>query len=91
MAHGIQLNWQTDNQADSYNVYRGLNNVNFALLTSVNAGTTSYLDTTGTQGTLYYYYTTSVLGGIESGGSNVTSANFPTIPNPPTNLTATGV
>lgn len=93
MPHGIQLNWQETTLGCTYNVYRSLSQGQFDFTSPLASGlaSSSYLDASGTPGTQYFYVTTAVLNGIESGPSNGTQATFPTVPVPPTNLSATVV
>jgi photosystem II stability/assembly factor-like uncharacterized protein len=90
----INLSW-TDNSTNEINfkIDRSLNNVNYTLIDSVPANTTTYSDSSLTSGTTYYYrvYASNLSG--NSNYSNVASAlTFPAAPvlvSPPNG--ATGV
>lgn len=90
----INLSW-TDNSTNEINfkIERSLNNVNYTLIDSVAANTTTYSDSSLTSGTTYYYrvYASALSG--NSNYSNVASAlTFPGAPvlvSPPNG--ATGV
>lgn len=85
----VSLMWTAASDATSYNVYRGTSAGAEALLTS-GIVATSYVDTSVTNGTKYYY----TVAGVNAGGvglkSNEVNAT-PSIPTPaaPTDLIAT--
>jgi len=63
-------------KADSYNIYRGMDGVNFSLTGS--SVDTMFTDTTVTVGNMYYYYVTAILGGLESIPSNIVAVTVGT-------------
>jgi hypothetical protein len=66
----VSLAWTPTSGAASYNVYRGtVSSGPYALLGSVAAPTVNYKDTGVSVGNNYFYVTTSVAGGVESGYS----------------------
>ncbi|MEM3566967.1 MAG: fibronectin type III domain-containing protein [Thermoplasmata archaeon] len=71
-----------------YRVYRGTNGSIKTLLVTLNANTTSYVDTNVTPGITYYYHVTAVNAIGESEPSNTVSATPGSVPSPPQNLTA---
>lgn len=88
----VGLTWTVSAGATGYNIYRGLTSRGEST-TPINASpvtTTSYNDTTVTNGTTYFYYVKAVSGAGQSHRSNEVSAT-PAAPAPPapTNLTAT--
>lgn len=90
--HNVTLTWSCPSCAASltFNAYRSTVSggsyvkINTSAITSL-----SYVDTTGTGGTKYYYVVTSVdSGGVESPFSNEASATFLAPPAAPTGLQA---
>jgi len=77
--HSVDLNWDLDSGAVSYNIYRGDSSSGpFALLASA-ITSTAYTDTTVYSGQTYYYVaTTTDSAGAESGYSNVATVFIPT-------------
>ena len=86
--HGIELVWQESDQGDTFNVHRSTDEVNYSSIAS-GVSDMSYLDAGGVAGTTYFYYVTAVKNGLESGPSPIADAVFPTVPTPPSSLTAT--
>ena len=87
--HGVKLTWVASTTAGvGYNIYRG--SVTGGPYTQIASGVsnTSYLDSTGTGGTTYYYVVTAVLAGVESQYSNEAHATFLVTPAAPTGLQA---
>lgn len=75
-SHSVTLSWQPSSSSDvvGYNVYRGVQPGNFALLRSMQSGT-RYVDTAIQDGNTYYYIVTAVSStGDESLSSNVAEA-----------------
>jgi len=85
----VSLSWSASAGASSYNLYRGTSSGGETLLQSGIAGT-SFIDTSVSNGTTYFYEVTAVNAGGESLASNETSAR-PQLPVPPApaNLVAT--
>lgn len=76
-AHGVKLTWTAGTGDTAYNVYRAT--VSGGPYTSIATGVlvTTYQDTTGTQGTKYFYVVTGTAPGmLESVNSNEASATF---------------
>jgi fibronectin type 3 domain-containing protein len=85
----VSLSWTASAGATSYNVLRSTSNGGPYSSIATGVTTTSYIDTSVTNGTTYYYVVQAVGSGGTSGNSNQASAT-PTGPPPaPTNLTAT--
>lgn len=95
--HGVTLTWtapavsSTNGPAASYSVLRGTASgaeSTTPIATGITA--TTYLDTTGTQGTKYFYEVVAVNSAGTSGPSNEVSASFLVLapPSPPTGLAA---
>ena len=84
----VSLSWSASPGATSYNVKRaGISAGPYAPLASV--GATSYVDSTGTPGTPYFYVVTAVNSDGESGTSNeVLSSPLPPPPAAPLGLSA---
>jgi fibronectin type 3 domain-containing protein len=85
----VTLTWTASTDASSYNVKRGT--VSGGPYTQIGtATTTSYTDTTVTNGTAYYYVVSAVDASGESPNSTEASATpaIPVTPLAPTNLTA---
>ncbi len=80
--HGVTLTWTapavtaTNGPATSYNVLRGTATGAETQLATVPAPTLTYLDTTGVQGTKYFYTVTATNAAGTSGPSNEASATF---------------
>ena len=92
VTHGLKLAWTESTTGTTFNVYRGIAaGAESATPLVTGLTTTTYLDTNGTAGTVYFYYVTAVLAGIESAPSNEASATFPTVPSSPTSLTCVAV
>src|SRR5271166_877725 len=93
--HGICLSWtlSTTPGITSQVVYRGTTpggeNFITPLTTIANGTAVNYLDTTGAGGLTYYYVLEACIGAICSVPSNEATAVFPTVPAPPTVVTAT--
>ena len=88
----VSLAWTASTGATSYNVKRATTNGG-PYTTVSSPASTSYTDTTVTNGTPYYYVVTAVNATAESGNSNqatATPAAAPSAPAAPLNLTATG-
>lgn len=87
----VSLSWSASAGADSYRVHRST--VSGGPYTTIASGVTaiSYLDTTVTNGTTYFYVASAVNVVGESPDSNQASATpqAPTVPAAPTGLTAT--
>ena len=78
-AHSVNLSWRASSSSNvvGYNVYRGTVAGSYALLNSMNAGT-SYSDATVQNGQTYYYAVTAVdSAGVESAFSNPAQAVIP--------------
>jgi fibronectin type 3 domain-containing protein len=86
----VTLSWTASAGATSYKVYRSTASGAETLL-ALGIGATSFIDTTVTNGTTYYYQVSAVNGVGESSRSAEVSAR-PQVPPPaaPTNVTATG-
>jgi len=85
----VSLTWSASSGATSYNVKRGT--ASGGPYTTISSpGTTSYADSSVTNGTTYYYVVSAVNSGGESGNSSQVSAT-PTVAPPaaPTGLSAT--
>ena len=77
--HNITLTWTaptTGGAPTSYNVKRGTSAGSETQLATVAAPATTYVDTTGTGGTKYFYVVTAVNSAGESGPSNEANATF---------------
>ncbi|RMG63591.1 MAG: CHRD domain-containing protein [Calditrichaeota bacterium] len=72
-----------------FNIYRSTDNVNFNLLTSVDAATLAYSDGSVNPGTTYYYYVTADYDFGESNPSNTVTATPGFTPEPLMNLVHT--
>jgi hypothetical protein len=87
----VSLSWTAVGSALSYNVYRGTtSNGETQLITGV--GSTSYVDSSVSNGTAYYYTVTAVNANGEGAASNEVSATpnaAPAAPAAPSNLVAT--
>ncbi len=79
----VSLSWMASSGATSYNILRGTTSGGPYTQTG-SSTTTSYVDTSVTNGTTYYYVVTAVNGAGQSGNSNQASAMPAT---PPTNIT----
>jgi len=95
----IQLTWTAsspETNVAQYNVYRatssGGQNYNSSLA-SVSAGTTTYTDTTTTDGVTYYYVVRAQdnIGNIETNTNEASATADATPPPAPTNLVATAI
>lgn len=52
----MKLDWVTNStDEDGFNIYRSLDNINWALIDTVGAGVITYTDSSGVVDTLYYY------------------------------------
>ena len=89
----INLGWvDNSNNETGFKIERSTDNVNFSLITTVAANTTSFQNTGLTPATIYYYRVKATNGSGDSAPSNTASATTPgTAPPAPTNLTATAV
>ena len=79
-SHSVSLSWKasTSKGVTGYNVYRGLTSGGpYVLLTAAPIAGTSYTDDAVNAGTTYYYVTTAVASGKQSGDSNQASAKVP--------------
>lgn len=90
----INLAWHDNSTTEtSFQLYRSTDGVNFSLLTSLAANTTSFVNTGLSPSTFYAYrITAKEASGTESAPSNTASATTPSAsapPNAPTALTAT--
>jgi fibronectin type 3 domain-containing protein len=65
----IALSWSAVSGATSYNVYRGTVSGTYSSL-ATGVGTTSYTDSTSTNGTTYFYVVRAVKSAVESANSN---------------------
>ena len=90
--HGNNLTWtpSTSSGVTSQLVCRGTTagseNCAAPIATIPNNTTTTFLDSTGTAGTTYFYVVEACAGTVCSVPSNEVNAVFPIVPNPPTNL-----
>ena len=84
----VSLTWNAAATATSYNVKRSTTSGG-SYTTISSPGTTSYTDTSVTNGTTYYYVVSAVNGYGESGNSSQASATPVAPPPVPTGLTAT--
>ena len=84
MAHGLSVAWTETTPGCSFNLYRNTSNT-FPGGTPYQSGLSAspFADTNGTPGQQYFYWTTAVLAGVESGPSNGSAAVFPTTPDSP--------
>ncbi|MEM3444705.1 MAG: fibronectin type III domain-containing protein [Thermoplasmata archaeon] len=71
-----------------YKIYRGDSLFNKSIVASVDANTTTYVDSNVTPGITYYYHVTAANAIGESEPSNTVSAIPGSVPLPPQNLTA---
>ncbi|HEX5229532.1 MAG TPA: hypothetical protein VFW44_17595 [Bryobacteraceae bacterium] len=81
ISHSVVLNWTASNSAGvtGYNVFRSATSGGpYSQINSSLVITTSYTDTTVTAGQTYYYVTTAVGVGSQSGYSNEAQATVPT-------------
>lgn len=87
----VSLSWSASVGAATYRVYRGTVTGGPYTQIAANLTATTYLDTTVSNGTTYYYVATAENAGGESGFSNQASATpqAPAVPAPPTGLAAT--
>lgn len=79
--HSVTLVWRPSSSGDviGYNVYRGVQPGNFALLHSMQSGT-QYVDNAVQGGSTYYYIVTAISStGVESLSSNVAEAAVPPV------------
>jgi len=85
----VGLSWTASSGATSYNVKRGA--ANGGPYTQIGTSTSaSYMDTSVTGGTTYFYVVTAINTAGESGNSNQASATpMVAVPSAPTGLTAT--
>lgn len=77
--HNITLTWSaptTGGAVVTYNVLRGTSSGTETQLATVNAPTTTYVDSTGTGGLTYFYEVTATNSGGTGPVSNETSALF---------------
>ena len=92
--HGINLIWTPSvtsgvtSQLVCRSTSPGTENCATPLVTFPNNTTAAYLDTTGTPGTTYYYVLEACIGSICSVPSAEASAVFPSVPVPPSGVTA---
>ena len=84
----IDLSWSNSAGGDEsgFAIYRSTDKVNFSLINTVSASSTSYSDTGLSSGTSYYYYVTAVLNSVDgsapgsSAPSNTASATTSAAP-----------
>ncbi len=74
-----------------YRIYRGVNETNMSLITTVDANITSYNDTSVTNGLLYYYYVKAENYVGPGKSSNIVNALPAEFPQSPRNLSAQSV
>ncbi len=74
----VALTWTASAGATGYNILRSTTNGNSYTVIGTAAGT-SYIDSTATNGTTYYYVVSATLGAVQSGNSDQASAT-PTAP-----------
>ena len=88
----INLAW-TDNSTDEdgFKIYRSTNGTTFSLTATVGPNVTTYSNTGRSPATTYYYKVLAYNVNGSSPYSNTASATTPTLPNAPSNLTATAV
>ncbi|HVM61327.1 MAG TPA: choice-of-anchor tandem repeat GloVer-containing protein [Verrucomicrobiae bacterium] len=88
----VSLSWSASSGATSYNVKRATARGGPCTTIASNVVTTSYTDTTASNGTTYYYVVSAVNGAGETMGSGLDIA-MPTnvVPSTPTNLVATAL
>jgi autotransporter-associated beta strand protein len=87
----VDLTWTASAEAGSYIILRGTASGVYPTSVTISAGSTSYLDTSVTNGTTYYYV-------VEASNTNATTGNSNQVsvvpaynpPAAPTGLTATG-
>ena len=78
-SHSAVLAWQPVVSATGYNVYRGVvSGGPYTKLTATPLASPSYVDIAVIAGTKYYYTTTSIVGGVESGYSTQVPVTIPT-------------
>ena len=85
----VTLSWSASAMATSYNVYRATANAG-PYTKLANVSTTSYLDRSVTNGTMYYYYVTAVNASGESSNSNHFATTPFAPPTAPSGLNAVG-
>jgi len=95
---GIKLSWTASSSGDvaQYNIYKATSSggQNYSNPTyTVSTGTTTYTDTSTTDGQTYYYVVRAqdAAGNIETNTNEVSATASGTGPPPPTNLTATAI
>jgi autotransporter-associated beta strand protein len=87
----VELNWTVSAEAGSYIILRGTASGVYTSSITISAASTSYLDTTVTNGTIYYYVVEASNANGTTGNSNqVTVLPASNPPLAPTGLTATG-
>jgi FtsP/CotA-like multicopper oxidase with cupredoxin domain len=86
----VELTWRDNsNNETGFVVERAVDGVNFSVLTTVGANTTSYVDTTVMAGNTYSYRVQAVNAGGGSAYSNTASISVPAVPAAPSSLTGT--
>jgi beta propeller repeat protein len=71
----VQLTWSPVEGAERYNVYRGTSSGSYGKIADSHVTDyCTYLDTGVVNGATYFYMVRSVIGGVESGDSNIASA-----------------
>jgi uncharacterized protein DUF4082/Big-like domain-containing protein len=75
----VVLSWNAATGATSYNVYKGsVSGGPYVLVATVQAPNLNYVDKFVSNGNTYYYVTTPVVGGVESGYSTELAVTIPT-------------
>lgn len=89
-AHGVTLIWTAGTNDVTYNVYRSITSGGPYTQIATNVSALTYFDSTGTQGTKYFYVVTGAAPGfLESSFSNEVSATFLSQAGAPGSLGAT--
>ena len=89
--HSITLTWtpSTTSGVTAQKVYRSTTSGGpYTAIASLGPSVTSYVDSSGSGGTKYYYVVTALAGSNESAPSNEVNAVFLANPAPPTGLGA---
>jgi fibronectin type 3 domain-containing protein len=85
----VTVSWNTSSGAATYRVKRGTTSGSYSVTNVVTAPTTTFADSSVTNGTTYYYVVSAVNVGGESADSGEVNATPLSPPVPPANLTAT--
>ena len=76
--HQVSLSWNAVVSVDGYNVYRGSQSGGpYTKINPIVDASTSFVDLSVVAGQTYYYVTTAVKSGVESGYSNEVPASIP--------------